>query len=200
MFCLKTFYNLDSSSKMWQTLHSFHVGTSQYWAASHRGRKLNRNIFNLINLKLLLSSRDWNYLLHCDAHWKGKTGLPVQSGLRHLRLQSLPLSFHLSEKQLNPTRTHMNADYSANIFNWGHSAIKHSMTIETVADIRCSSRVFDPKASRVAKCQKIYTDQIFQTKFYPKKKTNLTLLLNEIEIYCMPLGEKGWEFNQRRHV
>ena len=71
MFCLKTFYNLDSSSKMWQTLHSFHVGTSQYWAASHRGRKLNSNIFNLINLKLLLSSKDWNYLLHCDAHWKG---------------------------------------------------------------------------------------------------------------------------------
>ena len=27
--------------------------------------------------------------------------LPVQSGLRHLRLQSPPLSFHLSEKQLN---------------------------------------------------------------------------------------------------
>ena len=39
--------------------------------------------------------------------------LPVQSGLRHLRLQSPPLSFHLSEKQLSTTPAHVNANYPA---------------------------------------------------------------------------------------
>ena len=43
----------------------------------------------------------------------------------------------------------------------------------------------DQDSSRVAKCEVFYTDQIFQTKLYPKKSaqvaTNLTIKLNEIE-------------------
>ena len=44
----------------------------------------------------------------------------------------------------------------------------------------------DQDSSRVAKCEVFYTDQIFQTKLYPKKSaqvaTNLTIKLNEIEM------------------
>ena len=45
--------------------------------------------------------------------------LPVQSGLRHLRLQSPSLSFHLPEKQQSATPTQYTCECKlSSIFNW----------------------------------------------------------------------------------
>ena len=52
--------------------------------------------------------------------------------------------------------------------------------------------------TRVAKCQILYTDQIFQTNLYPTKSTeiakNLILKLNEIEINGYVWGERAENF------
>ena len=93
---------------MWWAMHSFTA-----WSALLNAGLLHVEEGNYIGTSV--TSKVTVQLEGCPVK-----ALPVQSGLRHLRLQSPPLSFHLSEKQLSATPAHVNANYPVQYFNCGH--------------------------------------------------------------------------------